>query len=123
MTRTLLTAVFLSLFSQTARAEVVYNCASEQRLVIEKDKTERLSPEKFKLAIEGNTSNNDLKIIVFRGGFLDKHSFDMHYAADEDWWQAGSEKSTFVFRSGWLHAAVSTGKYIISFSSKCDKFE
>ena len=122
MTRTLLTAILLTLFNQTAWAGIIYYCASEQILAIEKDKTTRLSPEKFKLALEGNATINDFNKIVFRGGFLDKHSFDMHYAADDNWWQAGSEKSTFVFRSGWLYAAVSTGKYIISFSSKCDKF-
>jgi hypothetical protein len=121
LTRALIIALCLAFYSQAALAEIVYYCASEQIVRIEKDKSERLTPKRFKLVLEGDASTNDFKIIVFRGGLLDKLSFDMHYAADDDWWQAGSEKSTFVFRNGWLHAAVSTGKYIISFSSKCDK--
>ena len=122
MTRALLTAILLTLFSQTACADVVFYCSSGQMVGIEKDKFDRLSSEKFKLALLGDETINDFKTIVFRGGILDSYSFEVHYAADENWWQAGSEKSTFVFRNSWLYGSISNGENIISFSSKCDKF-
>ncbi|MDA0846331.1 MAG: hypothetical protein O3C44_10415 [Proteobacteria bacterium] len=86
MTRTLLTAILITLFSQTAWADVVFYCSSGQMVGIEKDKFDRLSSEKFKLALLGDETINDFKTIVFRGGILDSYSFEVHYAADENWW-------------------------------------
>lgn len=117
MTRTLLTAIFLTLFSQAAWAEAVFYCSSEQIIKIENDKAERYQNENFKLAVVDNS-----EIITFRGGPFNLKSFNIHYAADENWWDAGSEKTTFSLRDGRLYGAITHSRSMLVISAKCDKF-
>jgi hypothetical protein len=115
LARTLLTAIFLNLFSQMAWADVVYQCSSKQFVVLEKGKLERREPKRFELVVDDKR-----KKIQFKD-FEMPQSFSIGYFVDENWWWGGDEISNFVFKDGWLHGALAN-TWAISFSAECDKF-
>ena len=121
MTRTLLTALFLISFSQTAWADSVYYCIGTHFAEIKGANLQSYTPQKFKFNVNPN------RIRFGSGGFFSGSEFPISSWNAEDHWKAyGTDyailsfhKGTFMFASSAFEIGGATGMLI---SARCDKF-
>ena len=116
MIRTLLTAILITLFSQTAWAEVVYFCNVNQHITIDGQKLDRYKPHRFKMMVSARD-----KKVKFAGGALDKMSFEFkNFWKKNDWYAKGSY--AIIQFEGRRFEYVSITSDITAFSAECDTF-
>jgi len=121
MTRTLFTAIFLTLFSQTAWAEVVFYCTGTNFIQIENHKPTTYINEKFKFSI-------DEKRILYGSNhkFLKNMKMAVTYWKDENNWAVSAadhitrfKDGVYSFKSGF---AIKNDVQTTVITAKCDKF-
>jgi len=121
MTRTLLTVLFLALFSQTAGANTVYYCAGTQFTEIKASKLKNFKPQNFKFSV-------DQKSVTFGSdGFFAGSKFLIESWVSEVLWKAADAGfGTTAFQDGEFVAALSfvgeDGATGLLIGAKCDKF-
>jgi hypothetical protein len=121
MTRTLLTAIFLTLFSQTAGAKTVYYCTGTQFTEIKANKLENYEPQNFKFSV-------DQKGVNFGSdGFFAGSKMLIEMWVSESIWKARDAGDVVVaFQDGAFVAALAfvgeDGAMGLLVAAKCDKF-
>lgn len=121
MTRTLLTAIFSTLFSQAAWADSVYYCIGTNLAEIRGANLQSYTPQKFKFNVNQN------RIRFGSDGFFSGSEFPISSWIAENFWTAYETdyailkfyKGEFMFASSAFEIDGATGMLI---SAKCDKF-
>ena len=121
MTRTLLTAIFLALFSQTAWGEDIYYCSETHFVEIDSGTLKNYKTKNFKL-------NVTVERLKFGGtGFFKHKELPITSWTEKNLWKASGDFYIVSFNEGQLIGAVSAyskkGVVGILISAECDKFE
>jgi hypothetical protein len=118
MTRTLLTAIFLTLFSQTASANTVFYCTGTNLVKVEDHKLEKFKTQNFKFSVNQNT------IKFGSGGYFDKHEAGITRWTDEYNWASTNNMANITFLKGYFTSAEVYSYIDKAFliTAKCDKF-
>jgi len=122
MTRTLLAAIFLTLFSQTAWANAVYYCSGTHLVQVENSIFERFSPLNFKFSVDrtkikyGNST--------FFNGAIESITF---WQGENHWVSMNGDFAITKFKNGEYLMTTNgfweEGIKATLISAKCDKFE
>jgi hypothetical protein len=118
MTRTLLTALFLTLFSQTAWAETVFYCTETVSVDINNHELTQYKPQNFKFKITGR------EVTFGSGGYFDNVTKNITTYHNENNWAATEKYSMLWFNEGnfiYTSAFIYVKKSAV-ISAKCDKF-
>ena len=120
MTRTLLTALFVTLFTQTAWAKNVYYCNGSHFTEFKGGKLENYKPENFKFSV-------DQKRLIFGAkGFFDELELKIVNWSKKDSWQASNDVTIVTFNEGQFVSATSgtdlKGVIGILIAADCDEF-
>ncbi|MDC0649102.1 hypothetical protein N8Z70_02835 [Candidatus Puniceispirillum sp.] len=118
MTRTLLTAIFLTLFSQTASAETVFYCTETVSLNVNNHELTNYKPQNFKFRITE-------RVVTFgSGGYFDNATKIITSYSNENNWASTDKYSMMWFNKGYF---IFTSAFILTkqsaiITAKCDKF-
>jgi len=128
LTRTLLTAIFLTLFSQTARAEkAVYFCTVKNIVMIddhnlrvyESPLYKQREPKRFRMVVDAEE-----KQVSFKGDELNNDRLNISEFWSKDSWEAKGdpdEQEIAKFDVGILYYIdISTGPYVLT--ADCEDF-
>jgi len=121
MTRTLLTAIFLTLFSQTAWAKTVYYCTGTQFTEIKANKLENFKPQNFKFSVDqqGVTFGSD-------SFFAGSKMLIEKWVSESIWKARAAGDMVVAFQDGAFVAAVAfvgdDSAMGLLIAAKCDKF-